>query len=94
MLIYKSELSAFHCLLSAKEVLILCRSCLASNIVTFLIQKPCNCARIVLTPLKLKISSNIFLIWLDYFSCVMLLYFGVLTNLFLAGRDEVKPDVV
>lgn len=28
------------------------------------------------------------------FFCVLLLYFGVLTNLFLAGKDEVKPDVV
>lgn len=58
---------AFNCSLPAKEVLILCSSCLTSNIVTLLIQKPCHCARIVLSLLKIKIPSNIFLNWIAYF---------------------------
>lgn len=58
---------AFYCSLPAKEVLILCSSCLASNIVTFVIQKLCRCARILLTLLKIKIPSHIFLNWLAYF---------------------------
>jgi len=67
MLFYQSELFAFYCSLPAKEVLILCSSCLTSNIVTFLIQKPRRYARIVLTLLKIKIPSNILLNWLAYF---------------------------
>lgn len=58
---------AFYCSLQAKEVLILCSSCLSSNIVTLLIQKPCHCARILLTLLKIKILSYFFLNWLAYF---------------------------